>query len=201
MSAQAGTESTSFSLPGAFNPFIIILAVVASSVIALIGMMLMRQTLPIHITALLGVVAVGCVLLLICIIDQVLGAKLTITENTVSVRRLIGSNQYPWPRVEEIRVIAPTNSLGDNPLTEQTKRFGLGLFLSGSDRSRDSAMDADIILCTFSESRIEMAVGIVERINRLRPKSNSRAGRSAGPPKIGGKKADFRQRGPKVAKR
>ncbi len=200
MTAQATTEHTVIDLPGASNGFLIALAVIAAGLVATIAMMLVGRMAPIHISGLLAVVAAGCIVLIVLIADQMLGARLTVTDDVVIVSRLIGGGTYPWHKIEEVKVIAPTNSLGDNPFAETTRRLGLGLFLHGTGRNRESTLDADVILCAVAETRLEMLVALVERLNRMRPKSSFRPAVAAAPPKkIGAKKSDFRQRGAKIA--
>lgn len=201
MTAQAGTESTVIELPGARNTFLMVLMAIAAGLVGTITVLILRGQLPIYMVAMLLVVAAGCIAMLAVILDQFVGAKLTVTDDTIAVSRLIGGDVYPWHRIEEIKVIAPTNSLGDDPFAEQTKRLGLGLFLSDSKRIRDTSLDADVVLCAVPEQRVELLISLVERLNRMRPKSGFRPAGPAAPPKIGAKKGDFRQRGAKIAAR
>jgi hypothetical protein len=104
------------------------------------------------------------------------GTKLVLTQQGMKMSRLFGSKSYAWSEIEDIRIIAPTNTFGDNPLLEPGKRIGLGLFVANSSKVRDNEFDADVVLCAGGAPHADRLMSLVERLKSARTASGSAAG-------------------------
>lgn len=197
--AVAGGDDTTIDLPGSSNPFLIALISVSVALLPTIGLLITSTALPLAMVALLVVVAGSALFLAVIATDQMLGSKLTVTDDGVTLSRMLGAQTFAWHQIEDVKVVAPTNSLGDDPMIDVTRRLGLGLFIRVPGRPPDTTRDAEVILCTAKESRLEMLVQLVERLKRMRPKSGARPGVSQAPPRIGAKRGEFRQKGGRTA--
>ena len=87
--------------------------------------------------------------------------------------------KFPWSKIDAVRVVGATGSLGDDPMVPVEKRIGLAIFLKDGKESRTEGGQADAILAAGTrESARQCPVGM-RRPDVFRRKQSRDAGPTA----------------------
>lgn len=215
---MAGNEqnNTVLTLPGRFTPVLILAPIVSCCVIGFVGLLAVVNKLPLFLIVPLAVAVLSAGILVLESLKQFLPQAITIRHDGLSVARGPFSQTYAWRDIQEIKLIAGTGTLGDDPLAKTAERLGLGLFLrqetapkrtarngaktkgSGSGAAHASASKdpetADVIIGVGSVAQASAMVAICERLTSARKAaSGAKTRRGYGRPPATGKRGEFRK--------
>ena len=175
-SAPASSEPIELPIPGRLHPVLALLAFLPMMMIILIVMALtVEHSPPIPLIILLGVVLICCALLSWTALCTMLGGKLVIGPEGLTVRRLLSQTLYPWHEIDACKVTPATGTFGDDALSEAEQRVGLGLFLRNVAREREHDLDADVVICAGDKIDVQTLMRMASKVQAALKRSRNRA--------------------------
>ncbi|MGI9475721.1 MAG: hypothetical protein ACR2PI_03385 [Hyphomicrobiaceae bacterium] len=187
-------------LPGNMNPVLALLGFLPVMIIIMIALALAVENTPIPLMILLVLVCGCCVMLSWTALQVLLGGKLTLGEDSLTVHRFLSETSYPWGAIEGCKVMPATGTFGDDALVELDERAGVGLFLRGLDRRRDHDLDADVVLCAGSRSHLQPLMQIANKVQAGIKRAEAPVRRPPARAPQSGQRQQFRQRRPAARK-
>lgn len=152
-------------IPGRLHPVLALTTFVPVLTIIMISLVLAVEVMPPIPLLILLLLVVGCCLMLVVTSLQVmLGGKITMDQEGLTISRLLSEDTYPWASLDACKVTPGTGTFGDDALVEVGDRVGLGLFLRGSKRERDHDLDADVIVCASDKADVQTMMQIANKI-------------------------------------
>ena len=179
----------SITLPGRAHTYLIILIATALGVSGTSTALASTAELPVYMLPLLGIVAVTSAGIGIMCMRHMSDIVVTFGPSVIEIAGPSGKTEVPWSKVSSVRVVGPTGSIADDPMTPPEKRIGLAVFLkSGKDDDNDSrteASDADIIIAsgtqaTDGDTFVHAAQAITKAVRNRTRKPGERAPAIAG---------------------
>lgn len=199
--AQDAPET--LDLPGRMHLVLAALAAVPIAIIVIAAAAMAVEAPPLPFIGVMGVAMICCGLLAWQALSIIIGGKLQMTPEGLTVTRLFQQDFYPWQSIEHCKVIPATGTLGDDALADADQRVGVGLFLRGLDRQRDHDLDADVVLCAGDKANVQAMMRIAKRVEqaceRVAAASRRRPGRSTLAPSAAGRPLRRRQPRPEAA--
>ena len=160
---------------------------VPALLVAAIVMLIQSQQFPLYFLALLLVLAISSVSVAVAACGQLIGPTLTLNPDGFSVSRLFSTKTFAWADIESIRIVPQTRTFGDDPFTDTSQRFGLGVFLRKTDAShRETDDDPDVVVCAGGSANAEALVAAAEQLKQVMVQAqsgrrNTAPRRAAGP--------------------
>ncbi|MFM1814501.1 MAG: hypothetical protein RLZ98_1196 [Pseudomonadota bacterium] len=162
------TETIEFTRQA--TPVRIAFAALPALVVVQMLLVIVFNTIPATLLALMLVSAGCCAALAVLFVDQVLPVRVKLSPEGLRVERTWGSADYPWQMVEAVKMTGATGTFGDDPTEASTQRFGIGLFLrvSGGSGERDVDDNPDVILYSGNEGDAAQLIRMADHINAYR---------------------------------
>jgi len=166
--------------------------------VILIALALAVEKTPLPLMVLLILVAGCCVMLSWTALQVLIGGKLTVDDDGLTVHRFLSQERYPWSSIEACKVTLATGTFGDDAFVEMDGRAGVGLFIRGLDRRREHDLDADVILCAGLRTHLQPLMQIANKVDAAVKRARVPMKRAPARAPHSGQRQQFRQRQPGV---
>lgn len=159
----AAAAVTTIFLPRGISAMAAFFAAVPALTILAIGIAVMRNALPLPLTALLAIVACSCGYWIKIALPQLGDINIEMTAHDLVIKRLIGRSTYPWSQIESVKLFDPGSTLADSGRGEEG-RVAIGLFLRSTAKTRTPDAPPDVTVITGTADNAEPIIKACERI-------------------------------------
>lgn len=166
VNTATGDKKNEVVIPGSIHPVLAMLTFLPIMAIILISLALtVERAPPLPLFVILCLVIGSCVWLAATALQIMLGGRVKLETDGLTVSRLLSETTYPWASLEGCKVTLATGTLGDDSLVESDDRAGVGLFIRNTERQREHDLDADIILCAGVKGDLQPLMQLANKVD------------------------------------